>query len=450
MNRKSRPGKKPPWLRAAKESGLVYGLGILLVAIATWFTFQFIEPAPPRALSIATGSVDGAYRGFATQLKERLATEGVELQIVETAGSVDNLERLQHGSVDVAFMQSGLADPDDYPEFESLGALYYEPVWIFTREGITFDRLAELAGARISAGGVGSGSRIVARRLLESNGLSEAEATLTDESGMDAVRALEAGDIDVLFSVASVSAPMIETLLRSSSAQLATLARAPAYSRREPWLTHLTLPEGVVDLTRNIPPATVDLLAVNATLVTTVELHPALRDLLLQASTAVFSRATVLSSVSEFPKAEGSEFALASVAQRYYEFGPPFLQRYLPFWIANLVDRLKLLALPLLALLIPLSRLLPPAYRWTVRKKIYRWYDEVQDLDQMANDDASAENLQACLSDLALIENGVRDIEVPLAYAHELYVLRQHIELLSAQIRQQLLAASPSQAGRAN
>ncbi len=441
MNLKSRPGKKPLWLRAAKESGLVFGLGIFVVAIATWFTFQFIEPAPPRTLTIASGSIDGAYRGFAIELREQLLEEDVELNVIETAGSVDNLERLATGSVDIAFMQSGLAGPEEYPQLESLGALYYEPVWIFTRQGFTFERLAELASARISAGGVGSGSRIVAQRLLESNGLSESQMILDGGSGMDAVRALEAGQIDVLFSVASVSAPMIDALLKSDKAQLATLARAPAYARREPWLTHLTLPEGVVDLTRNVPPSTADLLAVNATLVATVDLHPALRDLLLQAVSAVFSKSSVLASAEEFPRAIGSEFALASVAQRYYEFGPPFLQRYLPFWIANLVDRLKLLALPLLALLIPLSRMLPPAYRWTVRKKIYRWYDQVQDCDQLSNSDTSLANLQDCAAELTRIENEVRDIEVPLGYAHELYVLRQHIELLSAQVRQKLMAA---------
>ena len=216
--------------------------------------------------------------------------------------------------------------------------------------------------------------------------------------------------------------------------QVLSLDRAPAYARREPWLSHLTLPEGVVDLARNIPASTIDLLAVNATLVTTDSLHPALRDLLLQAADEVFSAATVLSGTDEYPQAAGADFTVSAAAERYYEFGPPFLQRFLPFWIANLVDRLKLLALPLLALLLPLSRLLPPAYRWSVRKKIYRWYDEVQKIDQEASDDDSHDILEACRTNLTRIENEVREVEVPLSYAHELYVLRQHIELLLGQI----------------
>jgi len=444
INRRSR--KLPTWLRSLKESGLVYGFGALLIAGATWFTYQFVEPAPPRTFSIATGSVDGAYRSFADALKTELKKEDVELIAVQSAGSVDNLQRLNSGEVDVAFMQSGLANAADYPQFESLGSMYYEPVWLFTQRGQKVDRLNELVGARIAVGGAGSGSQMVARHLLNINKLGADQVTLLEESGMNAVDALEAGEIDALISVASVSAPMIQALLESDNVELATLSRAPAYARRAPWLTHLTLPEGVIDLSRNIPDADIDLLAVNATLVTTTDLHPALRDLLLRAADTVFSDATVLSGVDEFPKPVGSEFTLAAEASRYYEFGPPLLQRYLPFWIANLVDRLKLLALPLLALLLPLSRMLPPAYRWTVRKKIYRWYDEVQNIDQSASDDQTKQNLHVCLSKLLQIENDVREVEVPLGYAHELYALRQHIELLLRQIDlrlQSTLTASP-------
>lgn len=439
MVRKSRAKRTPAWLRSLKESGLVYGLGALLIVAATWFTFQFIEPAPPRSLSIATGSADGAYRAFAKQLQTQLAAEDVTLEIIETDGSVDNLQRLANSEVDVAFLQSGLSNESQNPQLESLGAMYVEPVWIFLRNGISIKHLSDLEGLRVAIGGAGSGSRTVATRLLAGNGLSESDVQLTSDSGLEAVAALQSGDVDALVSVASISAPMIVSLLNIPEVQLLSLERAPAYARREPWMSHLTLPEGVFDLATNIPASTIDLLAVNATLVSTESLHPALRDLLLRAADEVFSVATVFSGTDEYPKAVGSDFAVAAAAERYYEFGPPFLQRYLPFWIANLVDRLKLLALPLLALLIPLSRMLPPAYRWTVRKKIYRWYDEVQSLDQDASDDSSPDNLEACKTGLERIENEVREVEVPLAYAHELYVLRQHIDLLKGQIDQRLL-----------
>ncbi len=428
----------PAWRRSLRESSLTFGLGFVLVALAIWFTFQFIEPAPPRQLSIATGNSDGAYYRFAGLLKAQLAEHDVTLNIIETDGSVDNLEQLSSGTADVAFIQSGLASPDDYPAFESLGALYYEPLWVFSRKERPFLQLADLNGSVVAVGGKGSGTRRVAARLLADNGLTDSDITLTLESGKAAAEALRAGQVDAMFSVSSINSPVIEALLIDPDIVLVSISRAPAYARREPWLTHLILPEGVMDLAKNLPDNTVNLLAVNATLIGKDTLHPALRDLLLLAADTVFSKATLLSDAEQFPSATGSDFPLSSQAKRYHEHGPPFLQRYLPFWIANLVDRLKLLALPLVALLLPLSRLLPPAYRWTVRKKIYRWYDEVQELDQTANHTQAQDDLNYCLGELLRIENEVRQVQVPLGYAHELYALRQHIELLKDQISTRL------------
>ncbi len=443
----TQPPKKrvPAWRRALRESSMTFGLGILLVVVATWFTFQFIEPAPPRQLSIATGNADGAYRQYGYAMREQLAAHDVTLNVIETDGSVDNLQRLEEGTVDIAFVQSGLSNEAQHPNFESLGALYFEPIWVFTRADFPLQRLNELKDKRVASGGAGSGTRSVALSLLSDNGINASDVTLTTHAGMRAVAALQSGEIDATISVAAINAPMIETMLNDPKLALASIARAPAYARRAPWLTHLTLPEGVLDLARNVPSRSIDLLAVNATLVATDELHPALRDLILLAADQVFSDASLLSSGGQFPSAKGSDFPISAQAERYHEHGPPFLQRYLPFWVANLVDRLKLLALPLIALLLPLSRMMPPAYRWTVRKKIYRWYEEVQDLDQSASENMASTNLQHCMNELLRIENDVRNVEVPLSYAYELYGLRHHIELLTGQIRQRLVNQQPDQ-----
>lgn len=440
----------PAWWRALRESGVALGLAIFIVSITTWIALQFIEPAPPRHLTIATGSADGAYRRFGEQLREVLKAHDVTLTVLETEGSIDNLQRLQQGSVDIGFAQSGLASPGDFPTIDAFGAMYFEPVWIFSRSDAPFERLNELTGKTIATGGAGSGTRRVATHLLAENGLTEADITLSEHSGLQAIEALRSGQVDVIVSVASISAPMIETALEDATLSLVSMSRAAAYARREPWLTHLTLPEGVVDLARNLPDQSVDLLAVNATLLGTDTLHPALRDLLLIAADEVFSPATLLSSHDQFPSATGSDFPLNDQARRYHEHGPPFLQRYLPFWVANLIDRFKLLALPLLALILPLSRLMPPAYRWTVRRKIYRWYDQVQDLDQAASEDASPEHLKQCLSELLDIEKDVRQLQVPLSFANELYTLRHHIDMLTKQIVLQLSDASGKPAGAAS
>jgi len=190
----------------------------------------------------------------------------------------------------------------------------------------------------------------------------------------------------------------------------------------------------VVDLHKNIPPQDVALISAAATLVAHNDLHPALNDLLLQISDRLFSQATLFSDAGQFPSAAFVDFPISSEAQRFYKSGAPFLQRYLPFWAATLLDRLKVMLVPLLALLIPLVRILPPTYKWTVRKKIYKWYDEIQIIDQSANELVTEENLELCLANLDKIEDDVREVEVPLGYAYELYVLRQHIDLLAKQI----------------
>ncbi len=440
---KRRRRNLPAWWRAVRASSISLSLALFLVILTTWVALQFIEPAPPRELAIATGTVNGAYRQFGEQLRDELAAHGVTLNVIETDGSIENLRLLKDRSVDIAFVQSGLANPVDFPGIESFGAMYFEPVWIFSRIERPFLRLSELKGKDVATGGAGSGTGRVARHLLAENGLTDADVSLTEQAGMQAVTALRTGHVDAIISVSSVSAPMIQFALSDPALSLVSISRAAAYARRQPWLTHLTLPEGVFDLARNLPNRSIDLLAVNATLLGTDALHPALRDLILMAADTVFTGSTLLSSVGQFPSALGSDFPLSDQARRYHEHGPPFLQRYLPFWIANLVDRFKLLALPLLALLLPLSRLMPPAYRWSVRRKIYRWYDQVQALDQSASDNGSPDHLRSCLSELLLIEKDIRHMQVPLSFAHELYALRQHLELLMQQIVQRLSGTTP-------
>ncbi|MFK7890927.1 MAG: TAXI family TRAP transporter solute-binding subunit [Granulosicoccus sp.] len=431
--------RNPRWRRNLKEGSLVYGVGALLVAAAFWVTFQFVEPAPPRSLTIATGSPEGAYWRFAKKLQMQLAEHDVELELISTDGSVENLDKLANAQVDVAFLQSGLASADDYPSLQSLGALYNEPLWIFIKDRPNpIERITELTGLKIAIGGVGSGTRLVAEHLLALNRLDDTQLDISELSGSVAAQALIAGEIDVLMSVSSIQTPIIQQLLQQPDVGLVSLDRARAYSRRTQWITELELPEGIIDLNRNTPDRDMRLLAVNATLAGTDDLHPALRDLLLQAVDTVFSESSILSPLDTFPKADGGDFAVAAATRRYYEQGPPLLQRYLPFWIANLIDRLKLLALPLFALMLPLSKVLPPAYKWTVRKKIYRWYDEVQEIDQTAGDEPSMQKLSEYYQRLLRIEENVREIEVPLSYAHELYSLRLHLDLLQGKIGKRL------------
>lgn len=416
------PGRKSPTWYAVKA----YLPAILLVVAAFVVAYQFVKPAPPDRLVVATGSTGGAYHAFARRYAEVFAREGITLELRTTAGSVENVGLLADGEVDVAFVQGGVAARDDAP-LVSLGSLYYEPLWLFHRADLAIGRLTELAGLRIAIGGEGSGTRELVSGLLADNGLANA-ADWSPLGNQAAADALVAGEIDAAFFVMSAEAALIDRLLRDPTIRVADFSRAEAYSRRYPYLTYLRLPEGVIDLAENIPDRTVRLLAPAANLVATPDLHPALADLLLIAAGEVHRGGGWFEAPGEFPAQRLLAFPLSDEAARYYENGPPFLMRFLPFWAASLLDRIKVMLLPLVVLMIPLVRVMPPIYQWRMRARIYRLYDRLERAEQLAG---SGERDREWLDDeLRAIDAEVRRVRVPSSFSDQLYHLRQHVELV--------------------
>ncbi len=426
------------WRNMREQVG-VYGVGLAIFTSALWLTYQFVEPAPPNQMRLATGDPAGAYHRFGLSLQTAFAAEDITLELVTSEGSVDNLAHLQAGSVDAAFLQSGIATGEQNLQIEGLASLYYEPVWLFTRGTNRLTQFAELRGLRVATGNTGSGTRAVAEHLLADSGLAGDFTSIALSSG-DAAQALLKGDLDAAFFITSEDSSIIRELLESENVSLADLERSKAHARRNRWLINLELPQGVLNLQTNQPPSDIRLLAVAATLASREDLHPALSDYLLQSAANVAEKDTLFSAASRFPSPDFLDFPISSGAERYFEHGVPFLQRYLPFWAANLVDRLKLLALPFIALLIPLSRVLPPAYRWTIRKKVYRWYDDVQAIDLSARENTDAQNIQACINALAKVESDATCVEIPLSYANELFALRQHIDLVHQRLQRSINA----------
>ncbi|HEY5701461.1 MAG TPA: C4-dicarboxylate ABC transporter substrate-binding protein, partial [Gammaproteobacteria bacterium] len=164
--------------------------------------------------------------------------------------------------------------------------------------------------------------------------------------------------------------------------------------------------------------------------------HPALVDLLLQAAAEVHGEGGLFEHRNQFPSPEYVEFPLSPEAKRFYKSGPPFLQRYLPFWAATLVDRMLVMLLPLLALAIPLVRIMPPVFRWRIRSRIYRWYRELLEMDPALCEAADIDELKKYLARLDRLEAEVSRVEVPLSYADQLYHLRLHMELVREKLDQ--------------
>jgi TRAP transporter TAXI family solute receptor len=420
---------RPPPDHGAREQWRIFGPAIILTLVGFVVAYQFVEPAPPRRIAIATGGEEGAYFRFAERYAELLAGDGITLEVRGTSGSVENLGLLaaSESGVDVAFVQGGTGAEVAAPQLRSLGSLYFEPLWIFTRAEPAPRRLAELAGQRISTGAEGSGTRAVALQLLADNGLTGGPTTLLPAGGNEAAEALLLGGLDAAFFVASPRAPVVARLLEAEGIAPMSLARAEAYTRRYRFLSALTLPEGVIDFERNIPGRDIALLAPTANLVARDDLHPALAVLLLQAAREVHGAGGLFERPGAFPAPHHLDFPLSAAARQYFEFGPPLLQRYLPFWAANLIDRLKVMLLPLVTLLFPLFKIVPPTYRWRVRSRIYRWYRELQAVDDRIRAAGPAYNLERLADDLTRIEDEVMRVSVPLAYADALYDLRLHI-----------------------
>jgi TRAP transporter TAXI family solute receptor len=407
-----------------------YGPAILLALAGCFVAWQFVNPAPPDSFTIAAGPQGGAYLLFAERYQAVLAREDITLNILETAGSVENLQLLEQDSVDLAFVQGGSTAHAGTPEPVSLASLYYEPLWVFYRGADKLTRLTQLQHKRIAAGEPGSGTQALAMTLLADNKLQTNPDDLLSVGGREAADALITGRVDVAFFVASARSPLVQELLRRQDIHLMSFERADAYTRLHHFLSRITLPEGIIDLQENIPPQDTTLLAATANLVTHQDFHPALVSLMLQAAEEVHGDGSLFAQPGDFPNDQNLEFPLDDDARRYFKHGPPFLQRYLPFWTASLIDRMKIMLIPLLTLLIPLFKIMPPTYRWQVRKKIYRWYRELKTLDIEHPDKLPAETLHTSINKLDSIEEEVRKVTVPLSYSDELYNLRLHLDLV--------------------
>jgi TRAP transporter TAXI family solute receptor len=428
----------------------------VLVAIACAVAYLVVDPEPPRRVVLATGQDNSAYEEFGRKYAAVLARDGIRVELQRSLGSADNLQRLQRGQVDIAFVQSGStgavqtslaaqAGQSGRPELVSLGSLFTEPVWLFlrtpekTRGGKgPLRSLTQLKGLRINLGPEGTGVPQLLRQLLAANGVEPGDLQISTLENTPATMALLDKQIDGLVFSSAPEAPLIQMLLQTPGIYLFDFRQAEAYTHRLPFLTHVVLPRGIVDLGRDIPGQDFQLIAPTATLVARAGLHPALIDEFVKAATEIHGGAGWFQQQGQFPSPRYSEIPVAREAAKYYRDGPPFLQRYLSFWLANLFDRLWVVAVALAALVIPLSKVVPPLYAWRVRSRVYRWYGQLRAVELAVESapEASRPEVQAeQLRRLDDIERRVNHISIPLAYADALYGLRGHINLVRQRVR---------------
>ncbi|MFD1559247.1 TAXI family TRAP transporter solute-binding subunit [Paraburkholderia silviterrae] len=442
---KFRTGRKPPPRLVARfvaiswrDLAVTFGPILLISAAAIWLAVRLIQPAPPSTLTMSAGPKGSTFWNAAQKYKTILAQNNITVNVLESEGSAQNLQRLSDPAshVDVAFVQDGLATKPP-AGLASLGSVAYVPLAVFYH-GPPVRLLSEFEGERIAIGAEGSGTRELALTLLKANGIEPGGKTkLLPLSGDDAARALVEGKIDVAFLAGdSAQPPVMGRLMRMPGVRFFDFAQADAYARRFPYLTAITIPMGAFDFGRNLPAAPLHFIAPTAELVARDSLHPALSDLLIDAAKQVHGRSTLLQRAGEFPAPRAQDFPISDDAARYYKSGKSFLYRVLPFWLASLADRLIVVLVPIIVVLIPGLRLVPSLYAWRVKSRIYRWYGSLIALERAANADNSPAERRTLTRQLDKIEESVNGMKMPLAYAGQFYVLREHIGF----VRERLLA----------
>jgi hypothetical protein len=413
------------------SAGPVMVLPILLLALAYWW----LDPNPPKKVTLATGPAQSAYEEFGKRYQKALQRYNIEVVLVPSDGSPSNLKLLRAGKADLGFVQGGSGERNANEEsgIVSLGSLFVEPVWLFYRAdavknipGGALTSLTQLQDLRVNIGGRGSGTPFLMRRLLEANKLELAQLKITRLEQTAATVAFLNGELDAIVFASAPESLMVQMLLQTPGVQLMDFSQSEAYSRRFAFLTPVLLPRGVADLAKDLPPQDVRLVATTTALLAREGTHPALLQLFAQAARDLHGPAGWFNKAGSFPNIEHSEYPVSREAERAIRSGQPFLQRWLPFWMSNLVERMWLALGIILAVMLPLTRIVPPVYQFRIRSRVFRWYGQLREIEHRLH--AQPQDAAEIARELDVLDQKVGRISVPLSYADELYALRNNID----------------------
>ena len=419
--------------------------GLILAALLA-IAVQIAVTMPPRSFTILTGPEDGGYYQAALAYQRIAKENGFDLQIRTTKGASETLELLNSGAADLGFVQSGVAAAGDPSKLSTIANVFYEPVWIFYRkdafDGKPMTRLNEAMGKRIAVGPLGSGTHDLASYFLPKAGLTPENTTLLNLSFVDAAQRLQDGAVDVAIFVVSDSSPLPWQLISTPGLELMSVSRANAYAFYYPWLNELVLPEAGADVANNIPAESKHLLTTIAALIARNDLHPDLVRLMVIAAIQTHRSGGKFEKPGQFPNLELTDLPVDSDADAYMRQilgGRTDLDRYLPFWLAAIVDRYLLFVLPALLIILPLLSRSPQAFQWYMRQRIVRWYRIVHEIEYRSQT-MDLEQIDSELRHLDEIERTIADeLTVTNSYMPQVYELRQHIEFVAGKLKERKL-----------
>ena len=405
---------------------------LLIIALVCWASYRFLQPMPPRTLTMTTGMEGGSFVIFGERYREILARDGIHLKLLPSTGAVDNLRRLKDASqsVDAGFVQDGMGKTEEPSNLESLGSLFYTPLWVFYRGDETLDDLSQLRGKRVSIGPEGSGVRKISLDLLKAANVSVPPTVLHEYPNPEAGRALMEGKVDAVLTFGYTDSVLVRELITAPGVKLMSMSQAEAYTRLFPHLSHVVLPKGLLGLSKRFPSSDIHLLAPTTNLLVRKDLHPALAYLLLKAAVEIHGGAGWVHRAGEFPSMKTQDFPISEQAQRFYRSGGSWLHGYLPFWAATFVDRMLLVLISIGLVLVPLIGILPWLYTWRNRSKYYRWYRELRELEEELKEHERPENVADYHARLDRIEEAVCKIRVSVAFYDEVFILKEHIQMV--------------------
>jgi hypothetical protein len=440
IGRKRRLGRVQAIFMETLGLGPTVSLGAILFVILVVLAavFWFFHSAPPDTLTITSGPEGSAFRTNAEKYREILLRSRVKLKILPSEGALQNLERLSDPAfhVDIGFVQGGVAKGVNIDNLVSLGSISFEPLLVFYRAATPLDVLSQLAGKRIAIGQAGSGTRALSMTLLEANGITPGGATtFEDMDAEDAAKALVEGKVDAAFLMGDVaSGKLMRTLFFTPGIRIFDFLQSDAYTRRIIYLHKLDLPMGSVDFGKNMPPHDIQLIGPTVELIARKDLHPALSDLLLEAATEIHGKPGLLKRRGEFPAQWEHEFPISVDARRFYKSGRGFLYRFLPFWVASLLNRIVVAFVPAIVVLIPVLRMVPGLIRWRTGLRISRWYRALLLLEQDVRTPRTPDKGEESLRRLDRIEEEVNGMKVPASFGNQFYVLREHIRFVRSRL----------------
>ena len=430
------------WSPETRRRTLLWTVGILLTVALVVVSAYLWGGSPPNKIVLATGQAGGVYDSFGREYQKRLGAQGLKVELVNTAGSVDNFRRIIEGKVDIAFAQSGTYQTVNDPEHKvsGLAAIYYEPLWIFSKRDIRMEDKMAYRPESVAVGPKGSGTEAIAKAIIAEQGYDITAPAIVNLSTADARRQLIEGKLDVAFFVTSYRDGGILELLRHKELRLTSFRREIAYTRKFRGLTPVKVPEGLLDLKDNIPSENITLLSPSALLVARDTINPRLVELVLKVAQAVHGPGDLLDPPLKVPSLEGVDVPINEAAETYLTSGESFLSRNLPYHALRWVLLLKLLLLPLLAVWLPLLRLAPLIASWRKGRWLKRYYARLRDVEGRIATARRPDELREGINELEALRGEVQAVSrrLPLQQQQDIYHWRLHVQLILSEALERL------------